>query len=89
MNQPETACIRCGRCVEVCPMLLCPSDIDKAMRKGWYDMAEKLGAMNCLECGACSWSCPAKRSLTQSCKTCKKVIGEKQRAERAKKAEAK
>ncbi len=89
MNQPETACIRCGRCMEVCPMLLCPSDIDKAMRKGWYDMAEKLGAMNCLECGACSWSCPAKRSLTQSCKTCKKVIGEKQRAERAKKAEAK
>ena len=89
MNQPETACIRCGRCVEVCPMLLCPSDIDKAMRKGWYDMAEKLGAMNCLECGACSWSCPAKRALTQSCKTCKKVIGERQRAARAQKAEAK
>jgi Na+-translocating ferredoxin:NAD+ oxidoreductase subunit C len=89
MNKPETACIRCGRCVEVCPMLLCPSDIDKAMRKGWYDMAEQLGAMNCLECGACSWSCPAKRSLTQSCKTCKKVIGDKQRALRQQKAEAK
>ena len=89
MNSPETACIRCGRCVEVCPMLLCPTDIDKAMRKGWYDMAETLGAMNCLECGACSWSCPAKRSLTQSCKTCKKVIGEKQRAARQQKVEAK
>ncbi len=89
MNSPETACIRCGRCVEVCPMLLCPTDIDKAMRKGWYDEAEKLGAMNCLECGACSWSCPAKRSLTQSCKTCKKVIGDKLRAQRQQKAEAK
>lgn len=88
MNSPETACIRCGRCVEVCPMLLCPTDIDKAMRKGWYDMADTLGAMNCLECGACSWSCPAKRSLTQSCKTCKKVITEKRRAEKLK-AEAK
>ncbi|HPJ02317.1 MAG TPA: electron transport complex subunit RsxC [Candidatus Limiplasma sp.] len=89
MNSPETACIRCGRCVDVCPMYLCPSDIDKAMRKGWYDEAEKLGAMNCLECGACSWSCPAKRALTQSCRTCKKVIGDKQRAQRQQKAEAK
>jgi len=80
MPKPESACIRCGRCITVCPMLLCPSDIDKAMRKGDFDAAEKLGAMNCLECGACSWSCPAKRSLTQSCKTCKKVITEKRRA---------
>ena len=90
MNQPESACIRCGRCVDVCPMLLCPSDIDKVYRKGWYEEAERLGAMNCLECGACSWSCPAKRSLTQSCKTCKKIITEKRRAEQQKqKAEVK
>jgi len=84
LHGQESACIRCGRCVEVCPMLLCPSDIDKAFRKGRYDDAEKLGAMNCLECGACSWSCPANRALTQSCKTCKKIIGERQRAARQK-----
>ena len=84
MSQQESACIRCGRCVNVCPMLLCPSDIDKAMRKNDYDMAETLGAMNCLECGACSWSCPAKRSLTQSCKTAKKVISERRRAQKQK-----
>jgi Na+-translocating ferredoxin:NAD+ oxidoreductase subunit C len=84
MKGPETACIRCGRCVTVCPMLLCPSDIDKVVRKNRYDDAEKLGAMNCLECGACSWSCPANRALTQSCKTAKKVIAEKQRAQRQK-----
>jgi electron transport complex protein RnfC len=88
MPEAESACIRCGRCVEVCPMLLCPSDIDKATRKSQYDLAEKLGALNCLECGACSWSCPAKRALTQSCRTCKKVITEKQRAQKQK-AEAK
>ena len=70
-------------------MLLCPSDIDKAVRKGLYDDAETLGAMNCLECGACSWSCPAKRALTQSCRTAKKVIAEKQRAQRQQKAEVK
>ena len=86
MPEAESACIRCGRCVEVCPMLLYPSDIDKAMRKGLYDVAEQMGAMNCLECGACSWSCPAKRALTQSCKTCKKVIAERQRAQRMKEA---
>ena len=84
MPEAESACIRCGRCVEVCPMLLCPSDIDKATRKGQYDLAEKLGALNCLECGACSWSCPAKRALTQSCRTCKKVITEKHRAQKQK-----
>ncbi len=89
MPKKESACIRCGRCIEVCPMLLCPSDIDKAMRKSLYDVAEELGAMNCLECGACSWSCPANRSLTQSCRTCKKVIGEKQRAARLKQAQKK
>ncbi|MBN1777427.1 MAG: electron transport complex subunit RsxC [Clostridiales bacterium] len=82
MPKPESSCIRCGRCITVCPMLLCPSDIDKAMRKSDFETAEKLGAMNCLECGACSWSCPAKRSLTQSCKTCKKVITEKRRQQR-------
>ena len=89
MPEKESACIRCGRCVSVCPMLLCPTDIDKAMRKNLYDEAEKMGAMNCLECGACSWSCPAKRTLTQSCRTCKKVIGEKQRAKRQQKEGAK
>ncbi len=89
MPEPETACIRCGRCIEACPMLLCPTDIDKAMRKGLFDVAEQLGAMNCLECGACSWSCPAKRSLTQSCRTCKKVIGQKQREARQKQMQKK
>lgn len=84
MQGEESACIRCGRCVEVCPMLLCPSDIDKAVRKNLYDVAEKMGALNCLECGACSWSCPAKRALTQSCKTAKKVIMDKQRAQKLK-----
>ncbi len=86
MPGEETACIRCGRCVEVCPMLLCPSDIDKAVRKNLYETAEKMGALNCLECGACSWSCPAKRALTQSCRTAKKVITERQRAQKQKEA---
>lgn len=80
----ESACIRCGRCYEVCPMRLAPSQIDRYMRKSLFDEAEKAGAMNCLECGACSWACPAKRNLTQSCRTCKKIITQRKKEAAAK-----
>lgn len=75
----EGPCIRCGRCVEACPMLLSPTTIDRYMRKDMYEQAELAGAMNCMECGACTWSCPARRNLTQSCRTCKKIITQRQR----------
>lgn len=87
--QDESNCIRCGRCSSVCPMQLVPSVLDKLMRKSMFDEADRQGVMNCIECGACTWSCPAKRQLTQSCRTSKKVIGERRRAEAAKKKEGK
>jgi Na+-translocating ferredoxin:NAD+ oxidoreductase subunit C len=83
--EEESNCIRCGRCSAVCPMRLMPSTLDKLMRNDLFDEAEKMGVMNCIECGACTWSCPAKRQLTQSCRTSKKVIAERRRAEAAKK----
>lgn len=88
-QEDESNCIRCGRCSSVCPMKLVPSVLDKLMRKGMFDEAERQGVMNCIECGACTWSCPAKRQLTQSCRTSKKIITQRRRAEAAKqKAEA-
>lgn len=81
----EGACIRCGRCVDACPMRLSPTDIDKFMRKDQFEEAEKIDVMSCLECGACSWSCPARRSLTQSCRTCKKAITKLRREAAARK----
>ena len=79
----EGPCIRCGRCVEACPMLLSPTMLDKYMRKGMYDEAEAAGALNCMECGACTWSCPARRNLTQSCRVLKKVINQRHKEEAA------
>ena len=83
----ESACIRCGRCVEACPMKLSPATIDRYTRKDMYEQAEAAGAMNCIECGVCSFSCPAKRNLTQSCRVAKKIITQRRKIEAAKKGE--
>ena len=75
----ESACIRCGRCIQACPMLLAPAQLDNAIRADDFEAAEKLGVMNCMECGACTFVCPAKRCLTQSFRTGKKVINTRRR----------
>ena len=70
----EQPCIRCARCVDACPVRLAPATIDKFMRKDMYSEAEELNVLSCMECGVCSWSCPAKRNLTQSMRVCKVTI---------------
>lgn len=74
LEPEESACIRCGRCLRACPMGLMPAKIDALTRAERFEAAEKIGAMNCIECGCCTFVCPAKRALTQSCRTAKKVI---------------
>jgi len=72
---PEpSACIRCGRCVEVCPINLMPLQLSNAALKGILEEAEALHAMDCIECGSCSFICPAKRPLVHSIKMVKKEI---------------
>ena len=83
----ESACIRCGRCVEACPMKLSPATIDRYSRRDMFEQAEAAGAMNCIECGICSYSCPAKRNLTQSCRVAKRIITQRRKIEAAKKGE--
>ncbi|MBQ2723959.1 MAG: electron transport complex subunit RsxC [Clostridia bacterium] len=75
-----TACINCGRCVDVCPMKLEPVYIELYSNHGDLEGAKKYGALNCMECGACSYMCPAKRPLVQSIRLAKAKI----RAEKAK-----
>lgn len=75
----ESNCIRCGRCVNACPMKLQPIAMDQFIRKDMFDEAEKLNVLSCIECGACTYVCPAKRNLTQSCKMGKNVINRRKK----------
>ena len=70
----ESACIRCGKCVESCPMHLEPTLLDHAVRRRDYAAFEAHLGMNCIECGACTYSCPASRHLTQSFKNGKAAV---------------
>lgn len=69
-----TACINCGRCVDACPELLIPSRLAKFSDHGDKETFEKWNGMECVECGSCSYICPARRQLAQSIKTMKKNI---------------
>ena len=70
----QAACINCGRCVSVCPGHVLPARLAKLAERG--DMAgfEALDGMECCECGCCSYICPAKRPLTQSIKSMRKMV---------------
>ncbi|MEW5920089.1 MAG: electron transport complex subunit RsxC [Bacillota bacterium] len=72
---PISPCIKCGKCLDVCPMSLMPNFIGSASEKNMIDLAEKYGAMDCFECGCCTYTCPAKRPLVQWIRIAKGEIG--------------
>lgn len=67
-------CIRCGRCVDCCPMQILPATISQAVENHRFDWAEQLNVMACIECGSCSYSCPSHRPLNQQFKRAKVEI---------------
>jgi len=83
----ELPCIRCGRCLEACPVKLVPASIDRFVRKDMFEEAEKLNALNCMECGSCAWACPSKRNLTQSCRVAKRIINQRRKEAAAQKGD--
>lgn len=59
-------CIKCGKCIEVCPVFLEPLYISAYSLVGNMEMAEKYDALACVSCGSCSYACPSKRPLKES-----------------------
>jgi len=62
-QERETPCIKCGRCVEVCPMLLMPNRITDYAEKDNFALCDSYGVRDCFECGACAYVCDAKRPM--------------------------
>lgn len=64
-KERETNCVRCGRCVDVCPMQLVPTRLAMASRHGNLALAHQYNIMACFECGSCTYICPAHIKLVQ------------------------
>jgi len=77
----EGVCIRCGRCIDVCPMNLLPTEIAAYCRNGMWDEAEALDVLACIECGSCAYNCPARIPLVHYFKTAKAEINARRKAQ--------
>ncbi|PKL89329.1 MAG: electron transport complex subunit RsxC [Ignavibacteriae bacterium HGW-Ignavibacteriae-2] len=62
---PETPCLKCGKCIEVCPLGLVPTKLARFSQLERYEDAENFGITTCMECGTCTFTCPANIPLVQ------------------------
>ncbi len=75
-RQEYMECIRCGRCVSVCPMGLEPYLLMTASEKHLFDRAENERVLDCIECGSCSYTCPSSRPLLDYIRYGKGKVGQ-------------
>jgi len=74
ISREPAPCIRCAACVDCCPMKLLPTEIYKYIETDQLERARELGVLSCMECGSCSYVCPAGIPLTQQFKVAKNRI---------------
>lgn len=67
-------CIRCGRCIDICPMGLMPSMLSVLAEKGFYEEAKEYNLFDCFECGSCTYVCPSKRPIVQFVRLAKSLV---------------
>lgn len=72
-------CIKCARCVDVCPAQLMPLRLEAFGMNEKWDEARDYGALDCIECGSCNYICPSKRPLVQYIRLAKREIIAKQK----------
>lgn len=82
--KPQSECIRCSRCLAVCPMSLAPTIIETHLKAKNAAALKKDGVMNCIECGCCAYECPAMRPLVQVMRESKRLVKESERKGEAK-----
>lgn len=72
---PVRACIKCGECVQACPMGLNPSMLGMlAAKREYAEMGEQFNLADCFECGCCTWVCPSNIPLVQYFRVAKGVL---------------
>jgi len=59
------SCIRCGKCIDACPMRLVPAELSRAAESKNWDRCKQFDVADCIECGCCSYVCPAKRPMVE------------------------
>ena len=81
---PEPSpCIKCGRCVNRCPMHLLPPNIENAFELKKPELLKKFKVNMCIECACCAFTCPAKRPLVQVMTLAKSMLGQFEKANKA------
>ncbi len=85
----ESSCIRCGRCVDACPMNLIPTYLASYANAGKWQELPRFNINDCIECGCCTYTCPTKNPIVQLVKTGKaeltrmKARDDRRKAEKA------
>lgn len=84
----ESPCISCARCVDVCPMNLLPTTMSALVDFERWDDVKEYGALDCIECGCCTYICPSKRKIVERIKFGKAKLAELRAQEQARKKAA-
>ncbi|MFP4459280.1 MAG: electron transport complex subunit RsxC [Candidatus Zixiibacteriota bacterium] len=79
VRDEEVACISCAKCVDICPVRLMPTMLAQNSRLQRWEEAQKLGALDCIECGSCQYICPSHRRLLDRVRRAKAEIMAMQR----------